>query len=82
MSGEPFEAFVRRVAPEHAHIILTELEHARAGRELCDSCDEYHEGLVNCPHMDPTRPLRRTTDLEEEEMERAAYARHDRRLFG
>jgi hypothetical protein len=50
--------------------------------ELCDYCDEYHENLVNCPHMDPTRPLRRTTDLEEEEMDRAAYARHDRRLFG
>jgi hypothetical protein len=50
--------------------------------ELCDYCDEYHEGLVNYPHMDPTRPLRRTTDLEEEEMDRAAYARHDRRLFG
>jgi hypothetical protein len=50
--------------------------------DLCDYCDEYHEGLVDCPHYSPDRPLRRTTDVEEEEMDRAAYARHDRRLFG
>jgi hypothetical protein len=49
---------------------------------LCDYCDEYHAELVNCPHVDPERPFRRTTEQEEEEMDRAAYARHDRRLFG
>jgi hypothetical protein len=49
---------------------------------LCDYCDDYHPVFVNCPHMDPERPFRRTTEQEEEEMDRAAYARHDRRLFG
>jgi hypothetical protein len=50
--------------------------------ELCDYCDEYHENLANCPYMDPMRPLRRTTDVEEEEMDRAAFSRHDKRFFG
>jgi hypothetical protein len=50
--------------------------------ELCDYCDEYHEGLVNCPWMDPQMPFRRTTDVDDEEIERDAFARHDRRLFG
>jgi hypothetical protein len=46
---------------------------------LCDYCDEYHEGYVGCPHYGD---FRRTTDVDDEEIERDAFARHDRRLFG
>jgi hypothetical protein len=47
--------------------------------ELCDYCDEYHEGLVGCPYYED---FRRTTDVDDEEIERDAFARPDRRLFG
>jgi hypothetical protein len=46
---------------------------------LCDYCDEYHEGYVGCPYYED---FRRTTDVDDEEIERDAFARHDRRLFG
>jgi hypothetical protein len=47
--------------------------------ELCDYCDEYHEGYAGCPYYGD---FRRTTDVDDEEIEREAFARHDRRLFG
>jgi hypothetical protein len=46
---------------------------------LCDYCDEYHEAYVGCPYYED---FRRTTDVDDEEIERDAFARHDRRLFG
>jgi hypothetical protein len=61
--------------------------------QLCDYCDEYHgptgaeldararaiSGYVGCPYYED---FRRTTDVDDEEIERDAFARHDRRLFG
>jgi hypothetical protein len=47
--------------------------------DLCEDCDQYHEPrLTVCPY----EHRRRLQDFEEEEMDRAEYARHDRRLFG
>jgi hypothetical protein len=50
--------------------------HGRA--DLCEDCDQYHEPLPVCPY----EHKRRLQDFEEEEMDRAEFARHDRRLFG
>jgi hypothetical protein len=46
--------------------------------ELCGDCDQYHVLDTSCPFEE----CRRLQDFEEEEMDRAEYARHDRRLFG
>jgi hypothetical protein len=50
--------------------------------DICRYCDEYHPAFVDCPYMANDRPLRRTTDVEDEAIERDAFTRHDRRLFG
>jgi hypothetical protein len=50
--------------------------------DICRYCDEYHPTFVDCPYMANDRPLRRTTDVEDGEIERDAFTRHDRRLFG
>jgi hypothetical protein len=49
-----------------------------SGAAFCPDCDQYHGPLAVCPFEE----CRRLQDFEEEEMDRAEYARHDRRLFG
>lgn len=46
--------------------------------ELCGYCDDYHPAYVACPYM---TGLRRTTELEEAEIDEASQAIRDRRLF-
>lgn len=53
MSAEPFDAFVRRIAPDYAHLILEENERLReAARAIVDLRERWVDDLCEEADVD------------------------------